>query len=650
MKVLVIGAGTMGHAIAELVALYGNEVYLVDIKKEILDQAIANIKWSLEELQIKGRIKDANEVLSRIHPSTDFKAYSNEAELVIEAITENLELKKKLFEELDKNCKEGTILASNTSSIPISKLAEATNRKGKVAGLHFFNPPLLIRFVEIIGHENIEEDTLIELVNFAKNLEMDYVVVRKDIPGFIVNRLAIRGFLEAIKLVDEGFRYEEIDAFVKKRLGYPMGIFELADFVGIDILYSVLKEMHNAGEKVRIPKVLEELIENKRLGIKTGAGFYEYGFKQKTHVIKSDTIYKISPLRFLASTINEASWLIENNVCNAEDIDKAIKKGLNLVKGPLEYADDIGIDKVVEMLERLKKERNEDEYNPNHLLLELVSKGNLGKKTGMGFYKWNYEKVDLGNVRYEKRHDYAMIIMRRERKLNALDEEMWKNLNEAFNLAAKDKDIRAVVITGEGRAFSAGDDIAVMGKWKSLNEGKEFFEKFLAPLVLNLLNYEKPIISLINGIAFGGGLEINLLFDIVIASEDASFSVPEGLIGAIPPIASTLGMAIIGRKIARYCITGEQFDAYEAKELGIVDIVVPKDQMEIMMVEMLDKIRRVAPLSEKAIKRSMNALRNLYLNALLIGTEELSSLVATEDFKEGMNAFLSKRYPRWKGQ
>ncbi|HLI46201.1 MAG TPA: 3-hydroxyacyl-CoA dehydrogenase/enoyl-CoA hydratase family protein [Geobacterales bacterium] len=647
MKVLVIGAGAMGHAIAELTAIYGHEVYLVDIKQEILDQAISNIKWSLEQLKNKGTIQSGEEILNRIHVTTDLSSVAAEADLVIEAISENLELKAKLFETLDKLCKEEVIIASNTSSIPISKLALATKRPEKVAGLHFFNPPLLIRFVEIIGHTNVARTTIERLIEFAKSLAMDYVVLQKDIPGFVVNRLAIRGFLEAMKLVEKGFTYEEIDTFAKKRLGYPMGIFELADFVGIDILYSVLKEMAAAGVKVNIPKLLEEMVSSKRLGIKTGAGFYEYGFKLASKNIRNERIYEISTVRFLASTINECAWLISNNVCEAKDIDKAMKKGLNLPKGPLEFADEIGIDKVVSTL---KEMGGEGEYFPNELLLDMLSKNRLGKKSGQGFYSWKYERYELGNILYEKRHDYAMITMRRERKLNSLDEEMWKNLNEAFTIAAKDKEIRAIVITGQGRAFSAGDDISVMEKWKSLNEGKEFFERTIAPFVLNLLNYEKPVISLISGIAYGGGLEINLLFDIVIASDDASFALPEGLIGAMPPIGSTVGVAMLGRKLLRYCLTGEQFDAFEAKELGLVDIVVRKDQLDEIMVEFLDKIRRVAPLSEKAIKRSVSALRNLYLNALLIGTEELSSLVATEDFKEGMSAFMSKRYPIWKGQ
>ncbi len=169
----------------------------------------------------------------------------------------------------------------------------------------------------------------------------------------------------------------------------------------------------------------------------------------------------------------------------------------------------------------------------------MKNAGKLGKKTGKGFYSWNYELEDFGPVRYEKRHNYAVITMRRAEKLNALNEEMWVGLTKAFRKARLDKDVRAVIITGEGRAFCAGDDIAVMGSWKSFRDGVEFFDNVAMPLVSELFDYDKPIISLVNGNAFGGGMELNMFFDIVIASEDASFAIPEGLIGAIPPLASS---------------------------------------------------------------------------------------------------------------
>ena len=223
-------------------------------------------------------------------------------------------------------------------------------------------------------------------------------------------------------------------------------------------------------------------------------------------------------------------------------------------------------------------------------------------------------------------------------------------IEESFLKAKEDEDVRVVVITGKGRAFCAGDDIAVMSSWRKFADGKDFFEKVTMPLIETLSSYTKPIISLVNGYAFGGGMELNLFFDVVIASEEASFSVPEGLIGAMPPIASTLGVGMVGRKLAVYCLTGDVMDAKEAKNLGIVDIVVPHDQLELVGVEYAEKISRLAPRSSKAIKESVNSVRQVFAAALKVGVKELIELIPTEDFKEGMSAFIQKRKARWKGE
>jgi len=160
------------------------------------------------------------------------------------------------------------------------------------------------------------------------------------------------------------------------------------------------------------------------------------------------------------------------------------------------------------------------------------------------------------------------------------------------------------------------------------------------------MNYTKLVISLVNGYAFDGGMELNLFFDVVISSENASFAVPEGLIGAIPPIASTIGVAMIGRRLARYCLTGDQMDAEEAKQLGIVDVIAPPDQLEIVSIEFADKISELAPPSAKAIKSSVNSVRDVLKNSLEVGTKEVMTLIPNEDFKEGMQAFVEKRKPK----
>lgn len=650
MRVLVVGAGTMGHGIAEVCALAGNEVILSDISEEVLKNAMNRITWSVKKLEEKGRIKGADEVVKRVRTTTDLASAAKEADYVIEAVVEKTEVKHEVFKVLDENCRDDVILSTNTSTIPITDIASVTKRQDKIVGLHFFNPPTLIKLVEIIRGEKTSDETVKKTIEFAKSIGMDYVLVEKDVPGFLINRINIRVFIEAIRLLEEGFKPEQIDAAIRYRAGLPMGIFEVVDFSGVDTVYNVLHEVKKRGFEVDVPDLLENMVSEGRLGMKTGRGFYEYsGFYARAKISK-DLAYSVNPIQILSPGVNEAAWLIRNGIASREDIDKATVKGMGYPKGILDFADSYGIDKIVTILETRKGKTGLREYEPDPLLKEMKDGGKLGKKTGEGFYKWKYEQIDFGPVRYEKRHNYAMITMRRPEKLNALNEEMWKGLTEAFKKARMDDDVRVAVITGEGRAFCAGDDIAVMGSWKSFRDGVEFFEKVAMPLVEELANYDKPIISLVNGNAFGGGMELNMFFDIVIASEDASFAIPEGLIGAIPPLAASFGYAIFGRKIAHYALTGDIMDSKEAKELGLVDVIVPKQCLEDAGIEYVDKVCRVAPLSTKAIKRSMNAVRQLYRNAIELAGKEIELLIPTEDFAEGMRAFVQKRRPEWRGK
>ncbi|WP_290596415.1 MULTISPECIES: 3-hydroxyacyl-CoA dehydrogenase/enoyl-CoA hydratase family protein [unclassified Archaeoglobus] len=650
MRVLVVGAGTMGHGIAEVCALAGNEVILSDISEEVLKNAMNRITWSVKKLEEKGRIKGADEVVRRVRTTTDLASAAKEADYVIEAVVEKTEVKHEVFKVLDENCRDDVILSTNTSTIPITDIASVTKRQDKVVGLHFFNPPTLIKLVEIIRGEKTSDETVKKTIEFAKSIGMDYVLVEKDVPGFLINRINIRVFIEAIRLLEEGFKPEQIDAAIRYRAGLPMGIFEVVDFSGVDTVYNVLHEVKKRGFEVEVPDLLENMVSEGRLGMKTGKGFYEYsGFYARAKISK-DLAYSVNPIQILSPGVNEAAWLIRNGIASREDIDKATVKGMGYPKGILDFADSYGIDKIVTILETRKGKTGLREYEPDPLLKEMKDAGKLGKKTGEGFYNWKYEQIDFGPVRYEKRHNYAMITMRRPEKLNALNEEMWKGLTEAFRRARMDDDVRVAVITGEGRAFCAGDDIAVMGSWKSFRDGVEFFEKIAMPLVEELASYDKPIISLVNGNAFGGGMELNMFFDIVIASEDASFAIPEGLIGAIPPLAASFGYAIFGRKIAHYALTGDIMDSKEAKELGLVDVIVPKQCLEDAGIEYVDKVCRVAPLSTKAIKRSMNAVRQLYRNAIELAGKEIELLIPTEDFAEGMRAFVQKRRPEWRGK
>ena len=326
--------------------------------------------------------------------------------------------------------------------MPISELAKATNREDRFIGLHFFNPPTLMPLVEIIKGVKTSDETLEVTKSFAKSIGKDFVVVKKDVPGFLVNRINLRVFIEATRLVEDGFDIEEVDATAKYRLGMPMGIFEVIDFSGIDVVYYASKVMKARGFNFVESKLIEEKFKAKEFGMKVGKGFYDYPkagyFRVK---VRRDKAYRISPVKLMAPAINEAAWLIRNDVATKEDIEKAMKLGMNYSVGLLEMADNFGIDRVVNALNEKLKEAGFDEYKPDELLLKMVEENKLGKKSGEGFFKWKFKKQCFGYISYEKRDKTAWIVMEREEKLNALDREMWDGLHKALNKAEKDEDV-----------------------------------------------------------------------------------------------------------------------------------------------------------------------------------------------------------------
>lgn len=652
-EVGVVGAGIMGHGIAELFAVSGYQVVINDVNVEILTKAIEKISWSLQRLGKRGEIADDPEaIMSRIRTTTELSDFAS-LDLVIEVVKEKTEIKRQVLSKLGRTVKKSCIIASNTSTIPITELASMTGNEGKFVGIHFSNPPVIMPLVEIVKGENTDEKTMEIAKDFVKSLGKDYVVLLKDIPGFLVNRLNDRTILEAMSILEEGTPKEVLDAMVRFRLGFPMGMCELLDFVGIDTVYEANREMVRRGFNSRSSEILREKVENGLLGSKTGEGFYLYpeiNEYARPHIIPLEEMYKLDPLRILSPAVNEAAWLMRNGVCSREDIEKAMVMAMNWPHGPLEYADRFGIDEVVRVLRERWAESGESRYSPDTLLLEMLEKNRLGWKTGTGFLDWRYNEEQYGPVTLSRMNDYAIVLMNRPSRLNSLDQDTWKGIRKALESVREDLAIRSVIVTGSGRAFSAGDDIKMMEDWKGGSDAKFWMSEFAEPLMDLLSNYPKPLISAVNGLAFGGGCELNIFFDIVISSEKAVFALPEGLIGTMPPIASSYGYSLVNRKFARYALTGEWFSAVEAKDLGLVDIVVPHGHLNSAICEITDKISRVAPLSSRSVKASVNLNREVYRGQAKYASNELVILSSTFDFKEGQKAFLEKRRPRWEGK
>lgn len=365
----------MGHGIAQVSAMSGYNVVLRDIEQQFLDKALEKIKWSLEKLVSKEKItkSQSDEILSRIKTQVDLKEAVKSADLVIEAVPEIMDLKKKVYSELDSVAGKNVIFASNTSTLPITEIANIVSNPERFIGIHFFNPPQLMKLVEVIPGQKTAPEILNQTVEYVKSVKKEPVICKKDVPGFIVNRLFIPLVHEACWLKQrENLKMEEIDSAVKFKMGFPMGIFELADFTGMDVIHKATIELELRDKKVILPHPdVERLFNEKKLGQKSGEGFYKYSDEKYERVQLDETLARrCNPIQLVANILNNAAWLVTNKASDIAEIEKAAQLGLGLRKPLFETAKEIGIKNIVSELNDLAKKHGKF-YEPDPLLVSM---------------------------------------------------------------------------------------------------------------------------------------------------------------------------------------------------------------------------------------------------------------------------------------
>ncbi|MBK7944370.1 MAG: 3-hydroxybutyryl-CoA dehydrogenase [Flavobacteriales bacterium] len=380
MKVAVIGAGTMGSGIAQVAAQAGHDVVLFDTRREAVDKALTALRKTLDKLVEKCKLtkEQADGINGRIAPACDLKELAGSG-LVIEAIIEDLSIKKKLFADLESILSAEAVLATNTSSLSVTAIAAACAKPERVIGLHFFNPAPLLPLVEVVPGLDTDPE-LGARMNALMKTWGKVPVLCKDTPGFIVNRVARPFYGESIRIFEEGIAdMPAIDAALKTYGGFRMGPFELMDLIGNDINFTVTKTVWEAfhyDQRYKPSLTQQRQVESGRLGRKSGRGYYTYAdgaTLPNTEVAPALAASIVE--RVLAMLINEAADALFWGIASAADIDLAMTKGVNYPKGLLAWADEQGAAHWLAALERLQAEYGEDRYRPSPLLRRMAREG-----------------------------------------------------------------------------------------------------------------------------------------------------------------------------------------------------------------------------------------------------------------------------------
>jgi enoyl-CoA hydratase/3-hydroxyacyl-CoA dehydrogenase len=574
----------------------------------------------------------------------------SDADFVIEAVPERMDVKREVYADLEAHLPEEAIVASNTSSLSITDLSEATDRPEKFCGMHFFNPAVRMPLVEVITGAHTAEETLEIAEALAEDFEKTSVRVRKDSPGFIVNRILVPLLNEAVWMVEtDAATIAEIDSTTKFGMGLPMGAFELADQVGNDVTLDVLEYLNEIlGEAYEPCPLLERKVEDGQLGRKSDEGFHDY--ENGGVDIPTDEVSEEIERRLLAVMANETAKLVGEDVAPAGDVDQAVLLGGGFPEGPAKMADSTGLDTLYETLVELQEETGAPRYEPATYLEERAGEGGF-HDSGEG--SENGEEMSFETIRIEYPGDrVGKIVLDRPQRMNTVSPTMLDELEEAVDHLEADAEVRCLLLEGAGdRAFSAGADVQGMAGSVSPLDGIELSRKGQTAFG-KLESCGKPVVAAIDGYCLGGGVELATCADLRIATERSTFGQPEVNLGLLPGWGGTQRLQhIVGEGRAKEIVlTGERYSTTEMEEFGLVNRVVENDEFDDRAHELATDLASGPPIPQEFIKQAMLRGWESTEAGLEIESQGFGHVMHTEDLMEGIDAFVSDRDPEFEGK
>jgi enoyl-CoA hydratase/3-hydroxyacyl-CoA dehydrogenase len=664
-RAAVVGAGTMGGQIAQTIAAAGIPVVLKDIDDALvqagLDEARNVTTGQVGKLAEKGKItaeqaeQQIAEILGRIEGTTSYAPFGD-VDFVVEAVPERMEIKQAVFAELDASTPGHAILASNTSSLSISEIGEATLRPDKVVGFHYFYPASIMPLIEIVEGEETSAETVSAAVTFAQAIRKQPITCA-EVPGFVVNRILNSSSAEVWREQEEkGLSIKKIDEGLGSAGILPLGPYTLINLLGLDTVLHVAEHLIESygEERFFVPKGMQKLVADGKLGAKTGGdGFYSPSGEPNLAGENDPDIDELVELLSL-KTFLEACLVLEEGVASHRDIDFGMMAGAGLdprrgLLPPFMRADVDGLDTVLERMENAQEKFGE-RFTPPAILRRLVAQGRLGQKTGQGFYAYPQPDAEQPAevIKLETREDGVAIAWLANGQMNSISPQVAHDLAKVWQ-QIKSGGVRALVIASSNpMLYSAGADIKAFTTMDAA-AGEQLIHDTHA-LFKELGEGQIATIAAVNGLAFGGGCELSMACDVRIAARSALFGQPEIKLGIIPGFGGTqrLPRLVGANKALEMNLVGDPMGAEEAFEFGLVNRVVEDHELLDTALAWARKLAQQAPLALEQIKRISAA------GDLDQGIEDekraFAEVFASDDAKEGISAFLGKRAPHFQGK